>query len=157
MEPGKLKPYRIPHGFKLVVDTREQLPLFQDPPGKLIILREKLDHGDYSIKGFEDQFAVERKMLSDFYGYIGKERKRTVEKLKVLGSMQWAALIVECEEDDLLFSSIYTQLTPEHARQALVSMRVRYGIHVYISSEREKLERFVLDHAIKFYRLAREV
>ena len=78
----QLKPWNIPAGFLLVQDTREQKPLFTDPPDGLEVITDTLPHGDYSIRGFEDRFAIERKQMSDFYGYIGKERERTTRKME---------------------------------------------------------------------------
>jgi DUF917 family protein len=41
--------------------------------------------------------------------------------------------------------------------QALVSFELRYGVHVYYSRCRQDIARWVLDRAIKFYKLQREV
>jgi len=48
-------------------------------------------------------------------------------------------------------------VSPETARQALVSFEVRFGIHVYYSRSRRDISRWVLDRAIKFYKVQREV
>jgi len=64
---NELKPFRIPEGFVMVRDTREQKPLFADPPEGLQVITGTLLHGDYSIRGFETKFAIERKQMSDFY------------------------------------------------------------------------------------------
>ena len=156
-----LKPARIPDGFMLVQDTREQKPLFTDPPEGLDVVTGTLPHGDYSIRGFEDRFCIERKQMSDFYSYIGKERTRTARKLKefrqMIGSGGFVGLVVEATEADLLTGFIMSRVSPETARQALVSFEVRYGIHVYYSRSRRDISRWVLDRAIKFYRMQREV
>ena len=157
---GNLKPARIPEGFTLVVDTREQRPLFQDSQGGLEIITDTLHHGDYSIKGFEDKFAVERKQISDFYGYIGKERARTVKKMEqfreIISSGGFVALVVETSESDILNGYIMSRISPEVARQALVSFEIRYGVHCYYSKFRKDIERWVIDRAVKFYRVMRE-
>jgi ERCC4-type nuclease len=153
----QLKPYTFPEGFTLIIDTREQLPLFNSRPPGLNLIHKKLDHGDYSIVGFEDTFSIERKQISDLYSYIGKERKKTVQKMNAFKSFDWVSLVIETTEDDLLFSNIYSQLTPEMVKAALVSFRIRYGVHVYFTNDRRMMERYVLDHAIKYYNVKREV
>lgn len=73
----------------IVVDTREQRPLSpwrapkkgdaadcvvvgadQRPRFVIPVVREKLDVGDYSIKGLETAVFVERKSIADLYGSL---------------------------------------------------------------------------------------
>jgi ERCC4-type nuclease len=156
----KLKPITFPDGFIMVIDTREQEPLFRRPPKGLVTVRQTLHNGDYSIKGFEDVFAVERKKISDLYSYLGKESKRTIEKLKRLREFEWAALVVEADEATVLQTSpdaaIFGKMHPEAIRARLVSIEVRYGLHVYYNKSKRSVERWVLDRATKFYRIKRE-
>ena len=102
----QLKPWNIPAGFVLVQDTREQKPLFTDPPDGLEVITATLPHGDYSVRGFEDRFVIERKQMSDFYGYISKERERTARKMEefrhIISRGGWVGLVIECSESDLL-------------------------------------------------------
>ena len=155
-----LKPFKIPNDFVLIQDTREQRPLFETPPEGLQVVTKTLYHGDYSIKGFEDRFAVERKQFSDFYSYIGRERQRTVKKMEQFRTISltggFAALVIEATESDILSGYHMSRVTPETARQALISFEVRYGINVYYSKSRSEIRRWILDRAIKFYRLMRE-
>lgn len=161
----ELKPARIPEGFILLQDTREQKPLYSIGSGNgvegLEVATATLAHGDYSVKGFENKFAIERKQISDFYTYIGKERDRTTRKMEHFREMVsgggWVGLVVEATEADLLTGYVMSRVSPETARQALVSFEVRYGIHVYYSRSRRDIARWVLDRAIKFYKIQREV
>ncbi len=161
----KLKPFKIPDGFIVRVDTREQDPLFLNSDleceGSLIIQIMKLDHGDYSVRGFEDKFVIERKQMSDFYSYIGKERKRTIKKMEkfrdIIRAGGFVMLAIECSEAEIMSGNIFSTLTPEVARGAINSFRIRYGVHIYYNKERKMLERAVLDACIKFYNVMREV
>lgn len=150
VQPSGFKPTRIPDGFVLVVDTREQQPLFIGTHPNLPIIRHALPDGDYAVQGYETQIVFERKKLSDFLSYVGKERKaKTEPKLARLSQARFAALVVEEDEPKLAGPFKYSHLTREHVRAFLLSCRARHGIHVYINKDRESLERFVLDHAIK--------
>jgi ERCC4-type nuclease len=162
IERSGLKGFRIPEGLVLIQDTREQKPLFDDPPEGLQVVTATLMHGDYSIKGFEGKFCVERKQVSDFYSYIGKERERTTQKMEqfrqiVSKANGFVGLVVEATEGDLLAGYVMSRVSPETARQALVSFEIRYGVHIYYSRSRTDIARWVLDRAIKFYRIQREV
>ena len=155
-KPYRSKPFMFPKDFVLVVDTREQNPLCGNVKG-LTVCRDTLKDGDYSIRGFEDRFAVERKKTSDFYSYIGRERRRTAEKLKRFKQFDFSGLVIEVSLDDLLSPQMYTQVSPETARQFLVSVNVRYGIHVFCDRQRKNIEMWLLDRAIKYYKFNREV
>ena len=160
MSLGELNIYKFPKGFSLIVDTREQQSLFNGEINSLVVINKKLDFGDYSIKGFEEQFCVERKMISDFYGYIGRERKKTIRKMNEFKDIMlhrgFVGLAIEASEEDIMFGYMYSQLSPEVVRQALCSFRVRYGVHIYFNKSREYLRRWILDNAIKFYNIKRE-
>ena len=153
-----LKPFKIPAGLVLIQDTREQAPLFTDPPKGLNILRATLHHGDYSIKGFEGRICFERKQMSDLYSYVGKERKRTVVKLEQLRELDFAALIVEASPEDLEIPYSYSsRITPEMIRQFMVSVNIRYHIHTFCSRDRRALEMYLLDRSIKYFKIQREI
>ena len=141
------KPTKIPNGFTLVIDTREQKPLFQ--LRTIPINHKVLEIGDYAIEGYEDIACVERKMLSDFDSFIGQEReKHTIPKMERMRDMLWAALVIECSPRKLYGKRKYGKITKEHVRGFLKKCRVQYGIHVFISDDREELERYILDHLV---------
>lgn len=155
-----LKPFNLPEGFVIVQDTREQRPLFDHPQDGLEVVKDTLHYGDYSIRGFETMFTVERKQISDFYSYIGKERDRTVKKMEqfkeIVSCGGFVGLVIEASECDVLSGYIMSRVSPEVARQALVSFEVRYGVHCYYSNYRKDIARWVIDRAVKFYRVMRE-
>ena len=157
---NSLKPFNLPEGFVLVQDTREQKPLFGRPQDGLEVVTDTLHYGDYSVRGFETMFTVERKQISDFYSYIGKERVRTVKKMEqfkeIVSCGGFVGLVIEASECDVLSGYIMSRVSPEVARQALVSFEIRYGVHCYYSNYRKDIERWVLDRAVKFYRVMRE-
>lgn len=148
-------PHKIPEGMVVVVDTREQNPLWMPkPPKGLVLCRDTLHLGDYSIKGFENKFAIERK-AADLFPYLTSERAKTKEKLISLSSCDFKALVIEYSEYELLYQpQFYTNISIEVIRQSLVSFEIKYGLHVYYG-ERRDLERKVLDWMIYYYNLQR--
>lgn len=148
----KLKPYEFPDGFQLIIDTREQRPLFiPKPPKGLILIRDTLENGDYSIKGLEKKVMIERKGLSDLVNYIGNDRKNTKIKLKRAERYQWKGLVIEGSELELLRPQMFSRINPESIRQSLVSFEVKYGLHIYYGN-RKNIERWVLDRLLYFYK-----
>lgn len=59
--------------MKIIVDSREQ-HAFEFPENEVII--KKLDQGDYSIEGCENEMAVERKSVNDAIGSVLQGRER---------------------------------------------------------------------------------
>ena len=83
-----------PADLVVVVDTREQLP-FDFGPGVPTEVRG-LPTGDYSVAGFEDRIALERKSLSDLLGCVGQGRDRFTRALERLARLDYPALVLEC-------------------------------------------------------------
>lgn len=152
----KLKPYQIPDGMEIVVDTREQKPFpLKGLPTKVI----KVDNGDYTIAGLEHLIAFERKQMSDFYSYIGSERlSKTNPKINRFMQMQlhggFVGLIITEDEEDIFASSAtrYANISPEVARQFLASWEAKYGLHLYMNKNVAMCERWMVDRMIKFYK-----
>jgi ERCC4-type nuclease len=155
----KFIPTKILDGFILKVDTREQYPLFGDLrklPKGLVIVRDELITGDYSVVGYEDEVCIERKMQGDFETFIGAGSKLTVEKLERMSKMFWSGLVIEEYEEDLYELPISKYITREMVRNRLASIRVHYGVHVLITPDRTYIERFVLDHLMRAYKYLSE-
>ena len=102
LKPYTLKPTPIPDGFILKIDTREQHSLFDKPPKGLMIVRDTLKYGDYSIKSMEDIFCVERK-VGDIYSYVSAEREKTVRKMKEFSRMKFVGLVIEESRETNLY------------------------------------------------------
>jgi len=149
--------FDFPDGFVVVIDTREQSPLFAESlPKGLVIVRDSLEVGDYSVRGFENQITIERKTISDLLGCLTHDRERFKRELEKLRAYKWKAVCLEGTEDELLQFNDFSLIHPNSTRQSVVSINIRYGIQFYFSSKRSNIERWVLDHLIKFYLVKRE-
>jgi ERCC4-type nuclease len=155
LKPYSLKPIPIPDGFILCQDTREQRPLFARIPKGLTICSTTLTRGDYSVKGFEDKICFERKSM-DLWPYCSSEREKTVKKMSQFKSMEFVGLVIELKEHEIYQFQQHSRVHPEVIRGALISFAVRYGVHIYMGS-RENCARYLLDHAVKFYNIKKEV
>ena len=154
-EKQLLKKIDSPDGFYIVVDSREQSPLFTS---FICLVKKKLEVGDYSILGFENSIIVERKSVDDFYNSIGKNREQFTSNLEKIKQYEWKALVIEAPESSLLgISSLYSLLTPEQIRWSLVSFNVKYGLHIYYGKTRKDCERWIIDRFIYYYKLKRNV
>ena len=156
-KPLALKPTRIPHDMIAIIDTREQQPLFTPPPLGLTCHINTLPHGDYSIKGFEHAFAIERKKQSDLWTYCSSEMDtRTRRKMEQFNAIVRAGgfvgLVIEAAESDLMGGYMWSKgYNPEVVRGAICSFEIGAGVNVYYSRDRADIERWVLDRMARFY------
>ena len=122
--------------FTVLVDQREQKP-FQfrglkagsaqkQRPLVIPIQKAHLYTGDYSILGFEDRIAVERKSKSDLFFCMGKDRGRFEEQIRRLNEMQHAYVIVEAGYESILQGCSSSQLTPKTIMRTRISWEMKY-------------------------------
>ena len=91
-----------------IVDTREQRGYDFDPGA----IHKKLDAGDYSILGFEDRIAIERKSLDDWIGTLLRGKERFCREVMKLKSYFYAAVLIEASEEDILVGAYKSQICP---------------------------------------------
>jgi DNA excision repair protein ERCC-4 len=82
----------------LITDTREQRPLIFT---HLTTERGTLQSGDYSIKGLEHEFAIERKSIPDLLGSLTGERDRFERELHRLRGFSFARVLIVGEPHEL--------------------------------------------------------
>ncbi len=144
----------FPPGFCLVIDTRESGSyLFQKPPKGLLIVRDKLDAGDYSIRGFEKEVSIERKFILDLYNCLGKHRERFTKELHKLAEYQWKRILIHGTERETLDPIMLgSQMHKNSVRASIVSIEVKLGIPFYYAVTKKDAERFILDRLLKYWR-----
>lgn len=111
----------------LLVDTREQTPLvfthLQSAPAAL-------QSGDYSVRGLEDVFAVERKSLADLSGSLKSGRDRFMRELHRLRGFTFARLLVVGTAQELATLVARGRVNLDMVEHSLLSIEQRYGVPV---------------------------
>ena len=123
----------------IVIDTREKLPFaFAGYETRVVTLQT----GDYSLLGFEDRVAVERKSKSDAYGCVGKGRKRFVKCLERLAALDRAAIVIERSIEDFDQNPpARTRIDSRMAVGSYISWACKYRIPVFWCESRAYAER----------------
>ena len=113
----------------VVQDTREQNPLDLARYG-LIVVREKLDYGDYSIKSpnLVDKVCIERKSIDDFAMCCGKERDRFERELMAMQAYPIRFIVCEFGLKDVLGKAYRSQINPESVTGSMARWAVLYGV-----------------------------
>lgn len=112
----------------VVVDTREQSPLvFQRLPSEV----GTLGTGDYSFKGGEELFAVERKSQADLVSCcLGENRSRFERELHRLRGFRFKRLLVIGSIADIEASRYHSAIKPQSVLASLAAWEIRYDVPV---------------------------
>ena len=128
--------------FKIVIDTREQAPL---PIPRHWFVRGTLHTADYSIMGYESQFAIERKSLQDLVGSLTHGRARFTRELQRLAAFQFKRVLVEAPYSALLCQEFTFSLArPRSIRASVAAFEARYGIPFIFADGRAEATHHVL-------------
>lgn len=143
----------IPDGFRIVIDTREQKPL---PFASYVpTIHKKLDDGDYSIEGYENLFAIERKMLGDYTTYISTEHAKTSAKKKrfdeIIQRGGFVALILDGIDYQSLLKGNPRSKVPALTFETFRIHWEQRGFHFTAERDSRILARLVVRWAVRFY------
>jgi len=126
----------------IVVDTREQAPFIFDG---FVTVRGTLKQGDYSLVGFEDKVAVERKSYNDCWGSMSLGRARFQRCVERLAKLDRAAIVIECSLTALTVQPARIQRTnAASVVGGLVSYSAQHAIPVFFCDSRLFAERITL-------------
>lgn len=127
--------------MNIIVDTREQLPLWE--PGKKVT-RRKLIVGDYTTALLEYTFAIERKSGIDLYGSILKGHIRfRKEFFRAKDNNIKLVIYVECSKKDFELKKFPSGAGRKCPGETLIkivdTMTKRHGIEVVWCKDRAQL------------------
>lgn len=138
----------------IIRDTREQAGYDFSRFGATV-KDATLASGDYSLDGYEEQVAIERKSLADAFTSFGRERRRFERELLRLSSFRYAAVVIEADWSTILFKPPpFSQLKGKTIFRSSIAWEQRYGVSFWTCIDREMaeittyrmLERFWIDY-----------
>ena len=114
--------------MKIVIDTREQLA-YSSARYQVDTISASLPCGDYSLPGFEDRAAVERKSLDDLIACLmGNNRDRFERELLKAKHYDLFAVVVEATMLDVSRGRYTSKMNSHAALQSILAFHVRYRI-----------------------------
>ncbi len=122
-----------------IIDTREKMPVDLSP---LKVERKTLVTGDYSVKGLENEIAIERKSLPDLLGCVGRERVRFDKEIKRLVAYPCKALVIEASWYDLEVGHWKSLVTPSAVTGSVLGW-MAHGIPVVMAGDHDKASYFI--------------
>lgn len=109
--------------FTFVVDTREKRP-YIFPGAK----SATLSVGDYTVEGFEDRFAIERKSYEDIYASLTKRLTSFRSQLRRLGQLHNRYLLIDCTLSAFMLGHVFHKLPGPQALERLTRLCHNYGV-----------------------------
>jgi DNA excision repair protein ERCC-4 len=135
-------PMRTAGDLRVIIDTREQRPY------RLAgAVRRCLSTGDYSIAGYEDCIAVERKSLADLLSCIGRDRARFERELARLACLKFPALVIEADLSAVLAGNGRSLVHPSAVLGSLVGWSLKYRLPVWFAGNR-RIARLLIERLL---------
>lgn len=96
--------YKVAPPFTVVKDTREQDGYFFSEFNTCAgMVEEKLDTGDYSIKGMEDKICIERKgCVEELAVNLGQKKHAFLAEIERMNSFPHKFIVLEFSLEDLI-------------------------------------------------------
>ena len=125
----------------IVIDTREQDPLrFTETASEV----GTLTTGDYSFRGGEELFAIERKSIPDLVGCCtGENRERFFRELHRLRGFRFKRLLVIGSKEAIEQGEYRSQITPTAILATLSALESRFDVPVTFAPTPEEAARLV--------------
>jgi ERCC4-type nuclease len=134
----------------VVIDTREQDPL---PFSRLAAERGTLATGDYSIRGAEELFAIERKTIADLLACcVGENRERFFRELHRLRGYRFKRLLVVGTRDQIETGDFRSNVSPKAVLATLAALEARFDVPVVFSPSPVEAARRIVSWAFWFAR-----
>ena len=131
----------------ILIDTREQLPYTFDDYKNWIGNTDStaLKTGDYSVEGFDNIIALERKTLADIVGSLMNGRERFLNEMERLAQFRYKCLCIEASRTSI--KSPYTfadnvKAHPNGVMGSLDAIGARYGINIHYGDNRALSEEY---------------
>lgn len=126
----------------IIIDTREQLPLWD--PINFKIIRKKLDEGDYTTEELYNKAHIERKSAMDLYGSLIKGHERFSREIqRAIEKDLSFAIFVECSEKkftSMRFKGAYRLKTkPSTLKKIVDTFQERYPIQIVWCKNRDDM------------------
>ena len=111
----------------IITDTREQNP-YSFSKWDVEVQTGTLSTGDYSLLGYEDVVAIERKGIDDLVScFMGENRNRFERELARARDYELFVVVVEASLTDIGRGRYKSNMNPHAALQSMTTFFIRYS------------------------------
>lgn len=143
----------------IIIDTREREPFKYRAGGSVAqVVHEKLDHGDYGLKGYEHLITIERKAkVDELAGNLGKHRKRFMRELERMQSCRRRYIVVEDHWSSIFKKNRHSRMHPNAIFESIMALSVKYGVSVIFAGSRKQAHKIVRSLLLKAFKYREEL
>ncbi len=127
--------------MEIIIDTREKKPWNFENHHQIF---KKLETGDYSVEGLEDQIAIERKSLNDYIRSILQDKIRFTKVLNKLSGIKHSCIIVEEPYQHVWDRNYYSKVNPQYINSRTKTIKNTFSIPVFFSKNRGRAKEIAL-------------
>lgn len=149
----------INNEFTIIVDTREQKPWSFSTQATA---NHKLDTGDYSIQGYENLLAIERKRnVAEFANNITE--KRFVDVVDRLSKIKHSYILFEFDMEDVMRYPIGSdipkrlwdkiRISPAFIMKHIIDLQIDHNIKIIFCGDSDNAEKVALSIMRKVYKM----
>jgi len=135
--------------MRIAVDNREQLA-YSFQGYDCTTEPTTLNVGDYSIVGFTDKIALERKSIDDLVGCLTSGRERFERELARSRSLDRFCVLIEAAFEDLAKGIYRSAMKPHAACQSIIAWQIRYGVSFVFAGSRKTSEYYCFSYLQKY-------
>lgn len=143
--------------FTIIIDTREQIPW---EFGYHNTAKQKLDTGDYSMVGFENILAIERKKsVSELATNLSESRFKDV--LDRLSKIKHPYMVFEFDMDEVYTFPVGSdipkklwdklRISGNYIVKRLIEIQLQYNIQIVFCGDANNAERFTVSLMKRIY------
>lgn len=143
--------------FTIIIDTREQIPW---EFGYHNTAKMKLDTGDYSIQGYEDIIAIERKKsVSELATNLSESRFKDV--LERLSKIKHPYMVFEFDIDEVYRFPVGSdipkrlwdklRISGNYIVKRLIEIQLEYNIQIIFCGDASNAERYTVSLMKRIY------
>ncbi|ABK18183.1 ERCC4 domain-containing protein [Syntrophobacter fumaroxidans] len=133
----------------VIIDSREQIP-YDFATYDVETERGTLHTGDYSLAGFEDRVAIERKSLDDLIGCLCHDRERFEKELCRAKALDFFSVVIEGALSDILDGRFRSRMTVNAAVESIAAFSTRYRTPFLFCGSRAGGERMTFSLLSKY-------
>lgn len=140
----------------IVTDSREQAGyLFKGKEAEAKIVMKKLDVGDYSLEGYENEIVIERKRLFELFNNFAADRERFMREIDRMKNIPHKFLLIEDSFEKLigLINSprLPGKTTVKLVVATLISLMIKNNLKVVFAANPKLAEQLAYRILLKFF------
>ena len=120
----------------IIQDTREQCGYDFAKYPNVVCEAGTLDTGDYSLPGFTDRVAIERKTIDDLVGCLSQGRERFEREMGRARNFEHFAVVIEASLPPIMAGRYRSLMKANSVLQSIAAFSIRYRVPFLFCGDR---------------------